>query len=74
MSPTMRDVGIRSFTVCADSVFWAVVVVTSTIGLAPLTVTVSSTLPTFSTMFTLAVKPTPSWRSFRTVGVKPESS
>ena len=48
MSPYMREPGISWLTISGVSVCAPLVVVTSTIGLAPLTVMVSSTAPIFS--------------------------
>src|SRR5206468_9308315 len=56
MSPYMRELG-RLLTCAGDNDVPVAVVVTSTIGLAPVTVMVSCTLPIFNETSTLAAKP-----------------
>jgi hypothetical protein len=46
---------------------------TSTTGVSAVTVTVSATVPTFSSAFTVAVKADSSSSPLRITGVKPES-
>ena len=74
MSPYIRDPGINWLTIAGVSVCWPLVDVTSTIGLAPLTVIVSSTAPMRSSMSSLAANPTPTCRSSRITLWNPASS
>src|SRR5437764_8424793 len=67
ISPYILELG-RLFTCAGDSDVPVAVVVTSTIGLAPVTVIVSETIPIFSTVSTLAANPEPICSPSRTVG------
>src|SRR3954470_12277643 len=67
MSPYIRELG-RLFTCAGESDVPVAVVVTSTIGLAPVTVIVSETFPIFIVMSTLAANPAVMISPSRTAG------